>query len=97
MTYSISHKAVSDLEKIWVYTFEKWSTEQADRTINLIFNEIEFVCLNPLYGFSIEHIKKGYLRIKVKSHFIYYKLNEKKQTIEVIRILHEMMDQDSHI
>jgi toxin ParE1/3/4 len=97
MTYTISHEAVSDLEKIWVYTYENWSTEQADRYINLIFNEIEFVCLNPLSGFSIEHIKKGYLRIKVKSHFIYYKLNEKKQTIEVIRILHEMMDQDSHI
>jgi toxin ParE1/3/4 len=97
MTYTISHEAVSDLEKIWVYTYENWSTEQADRYINLIFNEIEFVCLNPLSGFSIEHIKKGYLRIKVKSHFIYYKLNEKKQTIEFIRILHEMMDQDSHI
>jgi toxin ParE1/3/4 len=97
MTYSISHEAVSDLEKIWVYTFENWSIEQADRYINLIFTEIEFVCLNPLSGYCIEHIKKGYLRIKVKSHFIYYKLNEKKQTIEVIRILHEMMDQDSHI
>jgi toxin ParE1/3/4 len=97
MTYSISHKAVSDLEKIWVYTFENCSTEHADRTINLIINEIEFVCLNPLSGFSIDHIKSKYFRIKVKSHFIYYKVNEKKQTIEIIRILHEMMDQDSHI
>jgi toxin ParE1/3/4 len=97
MTYSISHEAVSDLEKIWVYTFENWSTKQADRYINLIFNEIEFICGNPLSGSNINHIKSKYFRIKVKSNFIYYKIDEKKQTIEIIRILHEMMDQDSHI
>ena len=97
MTYSISHEAVSDLEKIWVYNFENWSVEQADRYSNLIFTEIEFICGNPLFGFKIDHIKSKYFRIKVKSHFIYYKVKEKKQTIEIIRILHEMMDQDSHI
>jgi len=30
MKYRISEKAISDLEKIWFYTFNKWSKEQAD-------------------------------------------------------------------
>ncbi len=45
MNYKISNEASYDLEKIWwLYTFENWSIEQADRYINLIIDEIEFVC-----------------------------------------------------
>ena len=33
--YRISEQAISDLGKIWLYTLNKWSREQADRTHNL--------------------------------------------------------------
>jgi len=42
MGYRISVKAREDLENIWRYTFENWSQEQADRYLNLIFDEIEY-------------------------------------------------------
>ena len=44
--YRISEKALSDIEKIWLYTCNNWSKEQADRYYNLIIDEIEFVINN---------------------------------------------------
>lgn len=47
MNYKISNEASYDLEKIWLYTFENWSRKQAHRYIDLIIDEIEYLCLNP--------------------------------------------------
>ena len=43
MKFIISEKANEDIEKIWLYTYENWSLEQADRYYNLILDEIEFI------------------------------------------------------
>ena len=94
--YKISNKAVNDLDEIWIYTFNKWSVQQADRYYNLIISEIEFLSVNPDAGKSMEHIKKGYKSSKVKSHLIFYKLNE-SNTVEVIRILHQQMDIENRL
>lgn len=95
MNYVISKEAESDLEKIWLYTFENWSIEQADRYLNLLFNEFEYLCLKPYSGTSLEKLRKGYWRTKVNSHFVFYKI--KSNEIQIIRILHEMMDTESHL
>jgi toxin ParE1/3/4 len=95
LPYVISKKAVSDLEEIWLYTVEKWSKEQADRYYNLIFEEINYICKNGSAGKSMEHVRKGYRASKVKSHLIFYKIV--KDTIEIIRILHERMDIENRL
>lgn len=92
MNYKISKEATNDLEKIWLYTFENWSVEQADRYFNLIMDEIEYITQNPKSGKDYSEIRKGYFRSKIKSHFIFYKINPKKDEIEIIRILHQQMD-----
>jgi len=95
LPFVISKKAVSDLEEIWFYTFEKWSKQQADRYYNLIFNEINYICKNVSAGKSMEHVRKGYRATKVKSHLIFYKIVN--DTIEIIRILHEQMDIENRL
>jgi toxin ParE1/3/4 len=40
MKYVISIEASKDLENIWLYTFENWSQEQADRYFNHNIDEI---------------------------------------------------------
>jgi toxin ParE1/3/4 len=95
-TYVISKKAVSDIEKIWLYTLKKWSLGQANRYYNLIFDEIDYICKNVDAGRSIEHIRKGYRVTKVKSHLIFYKLST-ENVIEVIRVLHERMDIENRL
>ena len=95
MKYKISRKAASDLEAIWLYTFENWSVEQADRYYNLIIDEIEYLSKNPTAGTYYGHVRAGYFHSMVKSHFIFYKMGQ--GTLEVIRILHQRMDIDAHL
>lgn len=97
MTYQISKEAQIDIENIWLYTFEKWSVEQADRYFNLIIDEIEYLTQNPTSGKSFEHIRTGYYRAKVKSHFIFYRINLNENVIEIIRVLHQQMDIDNRL
>ncbi len=88
----ISNEAQNDLENIWLYTFENWSAEQADRYYNLILDEIEYLAKNPKDGKNYSHVRKDYFLSKVKSHLIFYKINKKENLIEIIRVLHQQMD-----
>ena len=97
MNYKISKEAENDLEKIWLYTFEEWSLEQADYYYDLIMDEIEYLSENPKSGKDYNEIRKGYFRSRVKSHFIFYRVNLKEEIVEIIRILHSQMDIDSHL
>lgn len=92
MNYKISNEAEKDLENIWLYTFETWSLEQADYYFNLLLNEIEYLSENPKNGQSFAEVRKGYFRSRIKSHFIFYKINLKNNELEIIRILHQQMD-----
>jgi len=95
-TYNISEQADKDLEDIWLYTYQNWSVEQADRYFNLIIDEIKHISNNVKGGKSIDHIKVGYRVSKVKSHLIFYK-ESIEFNIEIIRILHERMDIQSRL
>jgi toxin ParE1/3/4 len=97
MNYKISILAAKDMEDIWLYTFENWSKQQADRYINLIVDEIEFLSNNPKFGKNFSHIRSNYHCSKVKSHLIFYRLVEKQNTIEIIRVLHQRMDISSQL
>ena len=97
MKFKISNEAQNDLENIWLYTFETWSIEQADRYYNLILDEIEFIAENPHLGKDYSYVRKEYLRSKVKSHFIFYQINLKEELVEIIRILHQQMDIESRL
>ena len=89
--YRISKQAINDLNDIWIYTFNKWSKEQADRYYDLIIGEIEFIADNYLIGKSAEQTRKNYRVTKIKSHLIFYRKAE-NEIVEVVRILHQRMD-----
>jgi toxin ParE1/3/4 len=89
--YRISNQVVEDINNIWIYTFNKWSKEQADRYYDLIIKEIEFVSDNFMMGKSVEETRKNYRVTKIKSHLIFYKKLE-NEIVEIVRILHQRMD-----
>lgn len=97
MGYKISFKAAEDLEDIWLYTFENWSLEQADRYLDLIFDEIEYLAANPTAGKDFSHVRKNYRRSRVKSHIVFFRQEEGQNDIEVIRVLHERMDLETRL
>lgn len=92
MDYKISKEAYLDIEEIWLFTFKNWSFQQADRYVNLIIDEIEYLSINPESGENCSFIREGYLRSRVKSHFIFYRINHEISEIQIIRILHQRMD-----
>lgn len=97
MNFKISHEANQDIQSIWIYTYENWSKEQADRYFNLLMEEIEYVTKNPESEKDYSHVRRGYLRTRIKSHFIFYRINRKDEEIEIIRILHQRMDLKSRL
>ena len=97
MNYKISQEANWDLENVWLYTYENWSLEHTDRHFDLIMDEIEYLAKNPKSGKDYGRVRKGYFRSKIKSHFIFYKTNQKQEEIEIIRILHQRKDINSRL
>ena len=89
--YRISKQAIDDLNEIWIYTFHKWSKDQADRYYALIIDEIEFIAENYLIGKSAEQTRKNYRVTKIKSHLIFYRKVE-NDIVEIVRILNQRMD-----
>lgn len=89
--YILSEQALDDINKIWIYTAENWSVEQADRYYNLIFDEIEYTVANFEMARDFGVIRKDYRCSKVKSHLIFFRITKSKE-IEVVRVLHERMD-----
>jgi toxin ParE1/3/4 len=89
----ISSEVFLDLEKIWLYTLEKWSKEQADRYYKLIIDEFNFLRTNYNTGKSAEQIRSGYRVSFVKSHLVFYKIKN-QQKLEIIRILHQSVNID---
>lgn len=97
MNFRISREAQKDLEGIWLYTLEEWSFEQANRYINLILNEIEFLCLDPESGSDYGFVRKDYSKARVQSHFIFYKIIKSEKRIDIIRIQHQRRDIDNQL
>jgi len=89
--YRISEQAIDDLNEIWIYTFNKWSKEQADRYYDLIIGEIEFIADNFMIGKSAQQTRKNYRNSNIKSHLIFYRKAE-NEIVEIVRILHQRMD-----
>ena len=89
--YKLTNKALEDLSKIWDYTFEVWSEQQADKYYDGLISNCQEIAENPDFGKNYDGISKQLLGVKVNRHIIFYRtLNE--NYVEITRILHERMD-----
>ncbi|MEX1001757.1 MAG: type II toxin-antitoxin system RelE/ParE family toxin [Crocinitomicaceae bacterium] len=87
----LRQEAINDLTDIWEYTVYKWSETQADKYYNIIKYACSEIAENPEIGNNYDSISKNLLGFKAGKHIIFYhvvSINE----VEVIRILHGMMD-----
>ncbi len=48
--YKFTNKAVDDLARIWNYTFDKWSEDQADRYYFMLLENCQEAACNPDLG-----------------------------------------------
>ncbi len=93
--YLLSNDAVADLQAIWFYGANQWDITQADKYAIKIDKMCEFLLDNPGVGKNRDEIMTGLKSHSIGSHSIYYV--EQKQTILVVRILHQSMDSERHL
>jgi toxin ParE1/3/4 len=94
--YMITIKAVDDLSKIWEYTYETWSENQADKYYNELLENCELLANNQNFGLQYEEISAEIFGYKSGQHIIFYrKLNE--NLIEITRFLHSRMELKNRI
>lgn len=77
--------------------FRHGSIDQADIYLNLLLDEIEYLSQNLRIGEDFNHIRKGYFRLRVEAHIIFYRINLPKNLVEIIRILHQRMDIENRL
>ena len=94
--YHLTNKAVDDLSKIWDYTYEVWSENQADKYYFELLDDCQELSENQILGRNYVEIGKEIFGFISGKHIIFYRiLNENE--IEIIRFLHSRMDLKNRI
>ena len=91
-----TNKAIEYLEAFWAFTIKPWSENQAEIYYSLLIDSCQKLAAEPTLGKSYEVIEKNVFGFKTGEHLIFYKVIS-PQEIEVIRILHGMMDLKNHL
>jgi toxin ParE1/3/4 len=86
-----TNKAIEDLEAIWKYTVKTWSENQAEIYYGILIDSCQKLATEPTLGKSYEVIEPHVLGFKTGQNLIFYRTIA-AQEIEVLRILHGMMD-----
>jgi toxin ParE1/3/4 len=94
--FYFTNKAVEDLDEIWNYTVETWSESQAEIYYSLLIDSCQELANKPNQGKSYEVVEKNILGFKTGQHVIFYRMVTETE-IEVVRILHGMMDMKNHL
>ncbi|MEW8026698.1 MAG: type II toxin-antitoxin system RelE/ParE family toxin [Candidatus Thiodiazotropha sp.] len=88
-------KARRDLKNIWLYSYENFGIDQADKYFDDLESAMETIQDNPLIGVSCDYIRAGYRQYKVNEHYIFYHIT--KKTIHIVRVLHDTMQTRNHL
>ena len=94
--FYFTNKAVEDLSEIWNYNVETWSESQAEIYYSLLIDSCQELANKPSQGKSYEVVEKNVLGYKTGQHVIFYRIVTETE-IEVVRILHGMMDMKTHL
>ncbi len=94
--YILTNKAVEDISKIWDYTYEAWSENQADTYYELLIETCQEIAKKPSIGKNYNEISIDIFGFSVGKHIIFYR-KLKTRNIQVVRILHERMDLKNRI
>ena len=89
--YYFTHKAVEDLSKIYEYTFEFWSENQADKYYEELIDFCQLIAINQNIGKNYAEIHTEYFGLLANKHIIFYRILNPTE-VEIIRILGAEMD-----
>ncbi len=87
--------AENDLIEIWIYSYERWGEEQADRYLSLIERTLLRLAEDPSSGRMREALRTGYWSVSVERHVVFYTFTESE--LRIRRVLHRVMDFERHL
>lgn len=94
--YDITKEATEDLFRIWEYTVDTWSEEQADTYYGILESAMNEVGGAPAtIGKPYDEIIPGLRAYHVRRHMVLYVVQENGRAL-IARILHERMDYARH-
>ena len=94
--FYLNNKAVADLDDIWDYTVKTWSANQAAIYYSLLMDSCQALAYKPNQGKSYAIVEKNVLGFKTGEHIIFYQIISLDE-IEIVRIIHGMMDLKNHL
>ena len=97
MAYKLSLYAEKDIEKILTYTIDNWGINQFHKYRKLIMDSLDIIGNDPEVSTSRkrEELFSGCRAYSFGKHIIFYRV--KNNLVEIVRILHQKMDFESHI
>ena len=92
--FRLTAKAVEDMKAIGRFTERKWGREQRNRYLAMLDSSFDTITHQPAIGTACDYVRTGYRKYHVGRHLIFYR--QKNEGVEIIRILHDSMDTESH-
>ena len=89
--YKLTNKAIEDLSKIWDYTYEVWSENQADKYYFELIEDCKVLAENKNLAKKYPEIDAGVYGYKSGQHVIFFRIMSDNE-IEITRFLHSKMD-----
>ena len=93
--FRLSAKSLEDLKSIGRFTLKTWGREQRNIYLSKLDESFHILADQPQLGIARDDIRKGYRVYHVGRHMIFYR--QKSTGIEIIRILHDHMDVETHM
>ena len=94
--YVLSERAKKDIQAIGNYTELKWSEEQAEKYVRMLFKECRSLADRPLVGRLYDQYRPGLRGLSCGKHIIFYRILSASK-VRIIRILHDKMDIPRHL
>ncbi|HEC42872.1 MAG TPA: type II toxin-antitoxin system RelE/ParE family toxin [Bacteroides sp.] len=95
-SYRLTKKATEDLARIWNYTIDTWSENQADHYFKMLLNSCQDISDGRVIGKQYDGIYSGLSGKKAGKHIIFYRMIN-NDVAEIVRVLHERMDLSKRI
>lgn len=92
MKLLLSREAARDIEEIGDFTAERWGKRQAVIYIRNLHDAFERLANNPALGHRRFDLPAAFLVYQVASHLVIYRVDDGKDRVEVLNILHPSMD-----
>lgn len=93
--YRLTPLAEADILAIGRYTQEKWGVAQRREYLSQLDTAFRRLSENPALGVKRDEVRSGARSHAVASHVVWYRTV--RENVEVLRILHQAMEPESHL